>query len=35
MKQIASRLEQALSAMGDTEGPEVDTLRSALQRAKV
>ena len=33
-RQKASRLEQMLTAMGDTEGPEVDALRSALERAK-
>ena len=33
-RQRLSRLEQALTAMGDTEGREVDGLRSALERAK-
>ena len=29
-----SRLERALEAMGDSEGPEVDGLRAALEKAR-
>ena len=33
-KDRVSRLERALEAMGDSEGPEVDGLRAALEKAK-
>ena len=33
-RQKVSRLEQALTALGDTEGPEVDALRLALDHAR-
>ena len=33
-KDRVSRLERALEAMGDSEGPEVDGLRAALEKAR-